>query len=131
MIGKPKRHGFETITPYLIVPNISDFLTFVTQAFDAEETYRTTGAGGGIHLEVKIGTSRLMIGESSSAARPAYLFLYVEDAAQIFETAKNAGAKEMMPLEQGTFQEELGGAVTDPAGNAWFIAQHGPGSQTS
>jgi uncharacterized glyoxalase superfamily protein PhnB len=36
----------------------------------------------------------------------------------------------MMPLAEGRFGEEIGGAVTDPAGNGWFIAQHGPKSST-
>jgi uncharacterized glyoxalase superfamily protein PhnB len=128
MIGKPQRKGFQTITPYLIVSDLESYLEFLGNAFGAEETYRAKGGGGGTHLEVQIGTSRLMIGESDAGAAPSYLFLYVEDARAVFDRAKGAGATEIMPLEIGQFQEELGGAVSDPAGHSWFIAQHGPGS---
>lgn len=61
---------------------------------------------------------------------PAYLFLYVEDARALQKAALKAGASEMMPIAEGRFGEHIGGAVSDPLGNGWFIAQHGPNSTT-
>ena len=59
---KPIREGFHTITPYLIVPGAAELIDFVKQAFGAEELYRGTGSAGGIHAEVRIGESMVMIG---------------------------------------------------------------------
>ena len=60
--AKPIREGFHTITPYLIVPGAVDLIDFVKQAFGAEELYRGTGSAGGIHAEVRIDDSIVMIG---------------------------------------------------------------------
>lgn len=129
-IGLPGRNGFQTITPYVMVADIDQYASFLQDAFGATETYRTTGAGGGTHLEVQIGTSRLMVGESTQSARPTYLFLYVSNVESVFSNAVSAGGSELMKPAAGIFQEETGAAVSDPAGNTWFLASHGPGSES-
>ena len=55
------REGFTTITPYLQVPD-SGLFDFLTTVFGAVETGRTTTPRG-LHREVQIGDSMLMIGE--------------------------------------------------------------------
>src|SRR5688572_9904339 len=54
------REGFATVTPYIRVgePGLVDFLT---QVFDAQETFSGPGSGGGMHREVRVGDSMLMI----------------------------------------------------------------------
>lgn len=128
MIGTPGRDGFGTVTPYLIAAKADEYVRFLTAAFGAEVTYRTHGERGGTHVEVQIGTSRVMVGEDANGGPPAYLFLYVEDARAVVAAALTAGASEMMPVAEEQFQEHLGGAVTDPEGNSWFVAQRGPKS---
>ena len=59
---KFKREGFHTITPYLIVKPAVELVDFVKQAFGAVESFRATGSAGGLHCEVKIGDSVVMIG---------------------------------------------------------------------
>lgn len=130
MIGAAHRDGFSTVTPYVIVSDADAFFAFASQAFAATETYRMEGEQGGTHVELAIGNSKIMVGESEQAATPAYLFLYVDEAEVVYSAAIEAGATEMMPLRNGRFSEEVGGAVTDPFGNGWFIAQHGPRSST-
>jgi uncharacterized glyoxalase superfamily protein PhnB len=120
------RESFHTVTPYLIVGDADAFVTFVAEAFGATETYRTTGEQGGTHLEVRIGDSMIMAGESIDAATPAYLFLYVDDPDTVFARALDAGAAKMIPMTDGRFGERRGGAVTDPFGNGWFIAAAAP-----
>jgi PhnB protein len=124
------REGFHTVTPYVIVPDAAAFVRFVIDAFGGREAYRTTGESGGVHVELEIGDSRIMAGESPEGSVPAYLFLYVADARAVYDAARQAGASEMMPPAAGRFGEEIGCAVTDPLGNGWFIAQHGPASTT-
>src|SRR6266478_4950453 len=87
---KPIREGFHTVTPYIIVPAAAGLIDFVKQAFGAEELYRGTGSAGGIHAEVKIQDSMLMIGGGealSHAATPTGIHLYVNDADAVYDRA--------------------------------------------
>jgi uncharacterized glyoxalase superfamily protein PhnB len=57
----------------------------VKRAFGAEELLRTTGSAGGVHAEVRIGDTRVMIGGGSAwggAPTPTGLHLYAPDADQ-------------------------------------------------
>ena len=65
---KPIREGFHTVTPYLIVPEAAELIDFVKQAFGAEELLRAAGSAGGIHAEVRIDDSMVMIGEEGPGA---------------------------------------------------------------
>src|SRR5258708_18254362 len=92
---KPIREGFHTITPYLIVQGAAELIDFVKEAFDAEELYRGTGTAGGIHAEVKIGDSIVMIGGGAALQRPSAptgIHLYVKDADAAYERSLQAAA---------------------------------------
>ena len=123
---KPIREGFHTITPYLIVREAAELIDFVKQAFGAEELYRGTGSAGGIHCEVKIGDSMVMIGGGealSHAATPTGIHLYVKDADAVYERALEAGADPLYgPVDQVYGDREA--SVKDLSGNHWYIATH-------
>ena len=128
-IGTSSREGFGTVTPYLMVNSVDAFISFLQKAFGARETFRSVGSAGGFHCEVKIGDSRIMMGESNSNAVPTMLFLYVADTDAVYQAALAAGAKSMMEPANGRFDEKRGAGIVDPFGNTWFIATHGdPGS---
>src|ERR1051325_1417725 len=57
------REGFTTITPYVNAKD-SSFTDFVKQVFNAVETDTTTTPRG-VHRELRIGDSMLMVGESA------------------------------------------------------------------
>lgn len=124
MIGRPTRPGFHTVTPYLIVDDVDAYLTFLQQAFNATEHFRTGGAGGGMHVEVRIGDSMVMVGggaQSPVEPMPAMLFLYLEDVDAVYHAALAAGATSV--LEPGpNFGEPRGAGTKDPAGNDWYFA---------
>jgi len=61
-IETPVREGFSTVTPYIRVPG-EGLVDFLAAAFDARETMSGRGDGGGMHREVRIGDSMVMIGE--------------------------------------------------------------------
>lgn len=131
MIGTPKRAGFHTVTPYLMVEDVEPVVAFVKAAFHASERYRAGGAAGGTHVEVQIGDSMLMIGGNApgSESVPASLFLYIDDVDAAYQSALAAGATSI--IEPGeNFQEERGAGVRDPFGNSWFMARHSPQSET-
>lgn len=123
---KPVREGFHTITPYLIVKEAAELIDFVKQAFGAQELYRGTGTAGGIHAEVKIGDSIVMMGGGPAllrASNPTGIHLYVEDADSVYERALQAGAVSMYrPIDQVYGDREAG--VKDLSGNHWYIATH-------
>jgi PhnB protein len=121
------REGFHTITPYLAVHEPLELLDFVKKAVAAEQTMQaTTGSGGGIHTEVKIGDSMVMIGGGESwrgEQKITSLHLYVEDVDAAYKRAIQAGGKSMYePVNQDYGDREAG--FWDPVGNEWYIATH-------
>jgi uncharacterized glyoxalase superfamily protein PhnB len=66
-----------------------------------------------------------MMGEpqDQAQAKPATLYLYVEDVDAVYLRAIQAGAKSISePKDQ--FYGDRSGGVEDPSGNAWYIATH-------
>src|SRR5688500_1742799 len=90
---KRRRGGSQTITPYLTVKRAEELVEFVKQVFGGIETLRTTGSAGGLHAEVWIGESKLMIGGYKTVEeKPTALHLYVPDADAVYQRAIEAGA---------------------------------------
>ena len=58
----PVPEGFHTVTPYLMVPDAHALVEFMSRAFGATEVFRARGAHGGLHVEVRLGGSMVMIG---------------------------------------------------------------------
>ena len=123
---KPIRQGFHTITPYLTVREAAELIDFVKQAFGAEELHRGKGPSGGIHAEVRIGDSIVMIGGGGAwrgTPMPVAMHLYVKDADAVYKSALQAGATSMQqPVDQPYGDREAG--VKDLCENHWYIATH-------
>ena len=118
------RAGYHTVTPYLTVKRAEQLVEFVKQVFDGVEVFRTTGSAGGLHAEVTIGDSKLMIGGYESVEEKlTALHLYVPDADAVYQRALEAGATSMEePVDQFYGDREAG--IKDPSGNVWWIATH-------
>jgi PhnB protein len=120
------REGFTTVTPYIRVgqEGLADFLVKV---FDAQETFSGRGGDGGMHRELRIGDSMLMIGEGGAGGggvmpvRPVAFHVFVKDVDATFERAIAAGATPLGQPEDRHYGERSG-FVSDPFGNYWFIA---------
>lgn len=117
---KTVREGFHTVTPYLMVQEAAQLIDFVKQAFGATELFRTTGSAGGIHAEVRIGDSMVMIGGASSGAMPAAIYLYMNDVDEVYKRALEAGATSMGEPTDQPYGERVAG-VKDAFGNVWWI----------
>ena len=113
MLGAPNRGGFHTVTPYLMAADPDMFVRFLETAFGAEVTYRTTGGGGGDHIELQVGDSRIMVGGGGPVEedRPAALFLYVDEVDGLHDRALQAGATSIMEPADGRFGEERGAGL--------------------
>jgi PhnB protein len=125
----PIPRGFHTVTPYLIAEDGPALLEFAKQAFGAEEKFRAVGSAGGLHGEVQIGDSMLMMGggipgrEFRATPNTHALHIYVEDADAVYEKALAAGATLIDEPRDQEYGERSAG-VKDPAGNYWYIATH-------
>ena len=118
------REGFTTVTPYIWVPDrgLADFLIRV---FDAVETNVMDNPGHGIHRELRIGNSMVMLGETgdqkSALSRPVALHVFVEDADATFARALAAGGTSLGEPADRPYGERSG-FIRDPYGNQWYIA---------
>ena len=114
----------QSVIPYLAVRPAVELIEFVTRAFGAQEVLRTTGTAGGVHAEVRIGDTRVMIGGGEAwggSPMPTGLHLYVPDADRVYQAALEAGADSLYPpVEQPYGDREA--AVKDVAGNHSYIA---------
>jgi PhnB protein len=121
--------GFRTVTPYLIAQDGVALIDFVKETFGAEELHRSIGSAGGVHAEVRLGDSMLMIGgglpdrEFKGTPSTHPLHVYVEDTDAVYRKALQAGATSIHE-PQDHFYGERGGSVKDPADNHWYIATY-------
>jgi len=119
--------GYHTVTPYLVAQDAPALIDFVRQVFGAEETFRAIGGAGGIHAEVRVGDSVLMIGGGSpdlswrGQTWHTALHIYVKDTDAAYERALKAGAESIQPPADQEYGERSG-SVKDQAGNHWYIA---------
>ena len=126
MTVKAVPDGYHTITPYLMVQEAAQLIDFVKQAFAATETFRTTGSAGGIHAEVRIGDSMVMIGGGGAwkgEPMPAAIYLYMDDVDAVYQRTLQAGATSLTEPADQSYGDRVAG-VKDPFGNVWYIATH-------
>jgi PhnB protein len=119
---KNAREGFHSVTPYFTVHKPAELIDFVKHSFRAVEHFRSTGSAGGMHAEVKIGDSIVMIGGAEHIEpKPTAIHLYVPDIDDAYARAVEAGAKVLMEPADQPYGERSAG-VQDPTGNRWYIA---------
>ena len=118
--------GFRTVTPYLVATDGLALLEFTKQGLGAEELERVVMPTG-LHAEVQIGDTRLMMGgglegkKFTGTLQPSALHIYVEDTDEVTERAVAAGAT---LIDEPRDQEygERSSTVKDKSGNYWYIA---------
>ena len=123
--------GFSTVTLHLTVKGAADYINFLKQAFNAEETDRSPMPDGRLmHATVKIGDSHLMLNDYfpemgappiPEGTWPLRINLYVADADAQWSQALAAGCTVVYPL-QDQFWGDRYGQVQDPKGFIWSIA---------
>ena len=129
----PVPEHLHTVTPRLIVRNGADAIEFYVAAFKAKEIGdRVIGAQGEVvHAEVRIGDSVVMITEDIELANltvtsedsvTAIMATYWENVDEVWDSAVNAGAQIIFPLEDH-FYGERGGRLRDPFGQQWMLSQ--------
>jgi PhnB protein len=126
----PIPKGYTTLTTYLVARDADALIEFVKETFDAEELFRSgPGSEGGMHCEVRIGDSMLMVGGGGAGMKwrgtpmPSAFHIYVPDCDATYARALEAGATSVHePVDQP--YGERSGTVKDAAGNSWYIATY-------
>jgi PhnB protein len=125
----PIPKGYRTVTPYLVAQDGPALVEFAKLAFAAVENFRGIGGAGGLHAEIRIGDSMLMMGggipgrEFRSTPNTTALHVYVEDTDAVYQKALAAGATSISGPADQEYGERSAG-IKDPAGNYWYIATH-------
>ena len=134
MSVKPIPEGYHTATPCLITKGAAKAIEFYQKAFGAEELMRFADPDGNVaHAEIKIGDSRIMLGDEfpqmgfrgpdPQGNVSTSLVLYVENVDVLFDRAVRAGGKLMRPV-QDQFYGDRTGTLRDPFGHVWTLATH-------
>ena len=122
-----KRDGFHSVTPYLMASNLDALLEFIQNTFGGVIFSKISRSDGTtMHVEMQIGDSMIMLGESNKDfdAYTSALYLYVEDCDATYDLALTHGGQSVMPVTTMDHAGERYGGVLDPAGNVWWIATH-------
>lgn len=131
LTARGARPGFTAVTPYAQVQDVERLIAFAKEVFGAEEVERSRGSAGGIHCELRIGDSMVMVGGGVPPdaegrlrpSRPAALHVYVDDVDAVYQRAIDAGAVSLGAPYDAHYGERAG-FVKDPTGNEWYIATH-------
>lgn len=126
MSVNPVPEGYRTVTPYLLVEDVSGLLEFCQAAFGATIKERHDGPDGGVmHAEVVIGDSIIMMGGARDEWKPlqAMLYLYLPDCDGVYKKALAAGATSLREPRDEFYGDRTAG-VKGPAGNQWWLATH-------
>jgi uncharacterized glyoxalase superfamily protein PhnB len=113
--------GYRTLSPYLVVADAEGLLGFVSRVFGTDVRTRTTGEAGGLHAELELGDSVLMVGEGGGDRFTAMLHVYVEDADAVYSRALAEGATSAAKPHDTSFGDHRA-AFDDAWGNQWWVA---------
>lgn len=112
---------YNRLMPYLIIPDAAGFIIFMKEVFGAEEQRIVPRSEGVImHGELRIGDAVIMLADVTPEfiARPAGIFIYVDDVADTYKKAIAAGAVSLMEPVQMPYGFTCG--FKDRFGNDWW-----------
>ena len=123
----PVPKGYRTLTPYIVSQDAEALIGFVQDVLGGELMFRTVGSAGGIHSEVRVEDSMLMIGGGAKnlawkgESRPGAFHVYVPDCDAAYERGLQAGAEGISPPTDHPYGER-GANLEDRDGNHWYLA---------
>src|ERR1700712_1551470 len=124
------------VSPYLIVGDAAAAIDFYVAAFGAEELGRVPGPDGKlVNAALRINSSVVMLNDdfpemsggksmtpTSLGGTPVTIHLTVTDVDAKFQRALDAGATEVMPLDDQFWGDRYGMARA-PFGHKWSLGQ--------
>lgn len=126
--------GAQALSAYITLKDCKKAIEFYKKAFDAKEKGILYMPDGKVaHAEIEIEGCLLMMADENLewgnksvqtlGGSPVSLGLYVKDVDKAFKKAIDAGAKELMKVED-MFYGDRSGSVEDPFGYKWMLATH-------
>jgi uncharacterized glyoxalase superfamily protein PhnB len=112
---------YNRLMPYMIVPGGYEFITFMKAVFGAEEQLVVPRSEGIVmHGELRIGDAVIMFADVTEqfAARPAGIFIYVENVDDTYNKALAFGAITHMAPTTMDYGYTCG--FKDAFGNDWW-----------
>ncbi len=126
------------VTPYLVVSNAAEAITFYKRAFNATQEgdpHLMPGTDKIMHARLLVNGSLIMLSDDFSSMRggppntpealggsPITLAVQVTDAQAFWDVAVAAGVTVTMPLAD-MFWGDRYGQFTDPFGHKWSVSQ--------
>jgi len=121
------RAGFRMVTPYVVATNAIGLVDFMKDLLGAEEKFRAVAPAGGLHCELKVGDSMMMVGGGGEGlawrgeAGPMPFHVYVPDVDAAYRKAMEAGCQSFDPPSDHEWGERSAN-IKDPFGNFWYLA---------
>ena len=109
--------GYHSVTPRMVVSDLAGEVEFLRAVFDAS---------GDVHdgrpAEMRIGDSLVMVAPGGTRELfPAFLYVYVDDADEVYQRALAAGAVSIEAPRDTPYGDRRA-MVRDPFGNTFQIA---------
>ena len=117
------KDAYNTVTPYLVVPDADAELAFLKAAFGGTEANCQRNPDNTVmHAEIKIGDSLVMLGQAGGRwkPRPAALYLWVADVDATYARALKSGATSESEPEDKPYGHRNAGVI-DRNGITWWI----------
>lgn len=120
--------GYSAVTPWIVSPDSARLITFLTNAFGAEEVEGSrmlTPEGKIAHVEIRVDDAVIMLFDAlhSWPATPSFIRLFVDNADASYEKALKAGGRSVTKPTMLSFGDKVG-RVADPFGNIWWLQEH-------
>ena len=115
---------YNRLMPYIIIPDAYKFMEFMKNVFGAtEQAIVPRSEGIVMHGELRIGDAVIMFADASEQfeAKPAGIFIYVENTDETYQKGIDAGAHSLMEPTQQPYGYTCG--FHDPFGNDWWPVQ--------
>jgi len=115
---------YRTVTPYLLVRDADQEVTFMKTAFGGIEANCQRNADSSVmHAEINLGDSLVMVGQAGGPWKPcpAALYLWVDDVDAAYARAIQAGATSESEPENKPYGHRNAGVI-DSNGVTWWIA---------
>ena len=128
-MAKAVPEGMHTITPQLAIDGCDKAIEWYQKAFGAELVQRAPDPSGKKvwHAALRIGNSMFFVNdvfpEMGGGVQNASLWIYTDNVDNAWKRALEAGGKQTMAMADQFWGDRMG-ALTDPFGNRWTLAQH-------
>ena len=119
-----KPAGYNSVSPYFIVPQAQRFIDLMVALFDAKELRRFAMPDGSVmHAELMLDDTVIMLGQASEKfpAMPIVMHVYVSDVDAAYAKAIALGCEPMEEPKQREGDPDRRGSFKDYAGNWWSV----------